>query len=658
LAAVLALRLTGSTVNTMVLAGLIVALGLIIDDAVIDVERLMRRLRERKDEGVSTMTVIYETVLETRSVVVYGTVIVILAVTPVFFMRGVSGAFFEPLALSYVLALLASMIVALTVTPALSMLLLGKGRVPRRTSPIAVGLHARYTSVLQKVVAAPRSTFALAGSVVLAGVIVWPLLGQSLLPPLNERGLVVNWATPPGTSHPETYRITSRVGAELRSLPGVRSVSGHVGRAVTGDQVVGINSGQIWVGIDPDANYDATVAAIRRTIDGYPGSARDVQAYLRDKVGEVLTGAGKPIVVRIYGKERDALRKLAEDVRQALSGVRGLVDLQAEGQDEEPQVRVKVNLEAAGRASVKPGDVRRSSATVFSGLEVGFLFEEQKMYDVVVWGAPEKRQSLTDIRDLWVEKPNRAHVRLGDVAEVSIVPIPTVIRHERISPYLDVVANVEGRDLGSVSRDIEDRLRTVKFPLEYHPELLGEYAEQQQVQRRILGVSVAIVIGIFLLLQACLGNWRLAMIAFLALPVCLVGGVLASFVGGGVITLGSIVGLLAVLGIAARSGLLLISEYQRLAGPKGGAFTLDLMLRGANERLSPVLASSAAIIAALLPIAVLGHSPGLEIAQPTAVAIIGGVIASTLFTLFVIPALCLHFGSQAARRNDLELAGA
>jgi len=321
-------------------------------------------------------------------------------------------------------------------------------------------------------------------------------------------------------------------------------------------------------------------------------------------------------------------------------------------------VKVKVNLDAAGRASVKPGDVRRSAATVFSGLTVGYLFEEQKIYDVVVWGAPETRQSLTNLRDLWVEKTDSSHVPLSDVADVSIVSTPTVIKHESIAPYVDVVANVVGRDLGSVNREVASRLQKVQFPLEYHAEVLGEFAEREDAQRRILGVAIASLIGIFLLLQACFQSWRLALIAFLVLPVSIAGGVLAVLASGGAISLGSIVGFLAVLGIAARTSVLLINNYQRLEGQEGVPFGLGLVLRGVRERLSPILASSAAIFAALLPIVVFGQIPGLEIVRPTAIVIMGGVVASILVTLFVIPALYLVFGSGAGRQPDLGLTGA
>jgi len=333
--------------------------------------------------------------------------------------------------------------------------------------------------------------------------------------------------------------------------------------------------------------------------------------------------------------------------------------LRTVGQVEEPQINILVDLEKAGRASVKPGDVRRSAATVFSGMTVGFLFEEQKIYDVAVWSAPEARKSLTDIEDLLVEKTDRHHVRLGDVATVRIVSTPTVIKHDSIAPYIDVVANVVGRDLGSVNEEIESRLKNVKFPLEYHPELLGEYAERLGAQQGIIQVAIASLIGIFLLLQACFGSWRLAVIAFLAIPAAIAGGVLAAFVSGGVVSLGSIVGFLAVLGIAARNGILLINYYQRLERQEDVPFGPELVLRGTKERTAPIMASFVAIIVALLPIVFFGQIPGLEIAHPTAIVIIGGIIASTFFTLFVIPALYLVYGAgEEGREPDLGLADA
>jgi CzcA family heavy metal efflux pump len=659
IAAVVALYLTGATINTMILAGLIVALSVIIDDVVVDMNAVLERLHAREPGSASSIArVIFDTSLESQREALYATLIAILAVVPVFFMGGVAGAFFEPLALAYVLAVIASMVVALTVTPALCLILLGKTPGNTASSPLAAWLGKHYGVALQKLLASSRKVLPAAGIAVLAAIAVWPLLGQSLLPSFKERDLLVNWSTPPGTSHAETHRMATRVSDELRTLPGVRSVGAHVGRAVTGDQVVGINSSQIWVGLNRDADYDKTLAAIRATVNGYPGIEHTVQSYLRDKIGEVITGSGKAIVVRIYGQKLEVLNQKAEEVRQALSSINGIVDLRTEGQVEELQVKVKVDLDAAGRANVKPGDVRRSTATVFAGLTVGYLFKEQKIYEVVVHGAPEARHSLTNLRDLWVEKSDRTHARLGDIADVRLVSTPTVLRHERIAPYVDVVANVAGRDTGSVADEIEDRLDKIKFPLEYHPELLGEATERQSVQRQMLAVVVASLIGIFLLLQACFGSWRLGLIAFVGLPAAVAGGILAVLVSGGVVSLGSIVGFFAVLGIAARNAVSMISHYQHLHTQKDVPFGLDLVIRGARERMASVVAGTLAIIAALLPILVLRQSAGLEIVQPTAIVIVGGLLASAVFTLFILPALYLRAGAVQQHKSDLGLVNA
>lgn len=654
-AAIFALYLADATINTLIIAGLLVALAVVIDDAIVEVERLVRSSQRAGARGKARPAILRESAQETGRLAIYATLIIMLSVAPVFFMGGVSGGFFEPMALSYVLAVAASMGVALIVTPALSLLVLGKAMRTDPGGPIENVLHAGYGRVFRRITNAPATVFVIASVLLVAGIGVWPFLGQSLLPTFIERHLLVTWATPPGTSHSETYRITSRVSSELRALPGVASVGAHVGRAVTGDQVVGVNSAQIWVGIDPNGDYDATVAAIREIIDGYVGIQRGLHSYLRDKVGEALTGEGKVIVVRIYGQKGNILAQLAEEVRWTLTGIEGVVDLRADGQAEEPQVQVRVKLDAASKAAVKPGDVRRASSTVFSGLVVGYLFKDQKMFEVVVWGTPEARQSLTDLQDLWIDKPDRAQVRLGDVADVSVVATPTVIRHERTAPYVDVVANVAGRDPASVVAEIEDRLKEVQFPLEYHPEILGEYAERESAQQRILDVALASVIGIFLLLQACFQSWRLALIVFLALPAAFVGGVLGVSLTGGVVSLGSIVGFIAVLGIAPRSGIFLIDRYQRLREREGVPLDLELVLRATRERLTPALASLTAIIVSLLPIILVGRAPGLEILQPITVVLVGGLITSSVFTFLVLPALYLAVGSKAERRSDLGL---
>jgi Cu/Ag efflux pump CusA len=432
---------------------------------------------------------------------------------------------------------------------------------------------------------------------------------------------------------------------ELRSIPGVRNFGAHIGRALVADEVVGIDFTENWISVDPKVDYDKTLAAIQETVDGYPGIYRDVQTYLRERIKEVLTGAGESIVVRIFGPELDGLRRQAAEVKQTLTGIAGLIDLHEEPQKDIPQIEIKVDLAAAGRAGLKPGDVRRAAATIFAGHEVSDIHRDGKVYDVMVWSTPETRRSLSSVHDLLLDKPEGGHVRLGDVAEVRIASAPNVIKRENASRRIDVHANVRGRDLGSVVEDVQGRLKTLQFPLGYHAHVLGEAAERQAAQRGLLIAAVVTAIGIFLLLQSAFQSWCLAALAFLALPAALVGGVLAAYAGDRVISLGSLVGFLTVLGIAARNGVLLINHYQHLERSEGEPFGPGLILRGARERLSPILMTTLATGLALVPLAITGDIPGHEIEHPMAVVILGGLVTSTLLNLLVVPSLYLRLGS-------------
>jgi CzcA family heavy metal efflux pump len=647
-AAALVLYLHGATVNVMVLTGLVIAVCVVVDDAIIDIENIRRRLRQPPEEGSgkSTATIVLEASLEMRRSMVYATLIILLALLPVFFMKGLSGTFFQPLAFSYALAVLGSMLVAVTVTPALGLILLSRAPVVPRDAPLVRWLQGGYETVLARIIHTPWTALLAVCVTVLVGLAVVPRLGQSLLPSFKERDLLIHWDGKPGTSLPEMKRITSQVSRELRSIPGVRNVGARLGRAVMSDQVVGINSSELWVSVDPAADYGATVASIQEVVADYPGFYRDVRTYLNERIRKVLTGTSEAVVVRIYGENLGFLRGKAEEVSYVLSGIDGIVDVHVELQVEEPTVEIEVNLVAAQRHGIKPGDVRRAAATLVSGIEVGNVFEEQKVFDVVVRGTPDTRHSLTSIGELLIDTPSGGHVRVGEVAKLRVAPNPNVIRREAVSRRIDVEANVRGRALGSVVRQVERRLKGVEFPLGYHAEVLGEYAERQAAQRRMLGYAGVAAIGIFLLLQAAFRSWRLACVAFLTLPMALVGGVLAAFAGGGIISLGSLVGFLTILGIAARNGIMLINHYQHLERHEGETFGPGLILRGARERLAPILMTALATGLAFVPLVVFGEIPGHEIVHPVAVVILGGLVTSTLLNLFIVPALYSRFASS------------
>jgi CzcA family heavy metal efflux pump len=652
-AAGLVLYLRGTTVNSMVLAGLAIALGAVVDDAITGTERMARRIREAGPE--QSMSSIVEAGVEVRSTMVYATLFILLPVVPVFFMGDLFGAFGRPLAVSYALALGASMLTAVVLTPALGLLLLGRTPLAPRESGLVSRLTGRYDGLLARVLMTRKPAYALAAVLVVVGLVALPTLRRSELPSLNEREFVVELESQPGTSLTKMNQVTAQATEDLRRIPGVRNVASHTGRAITGDKVVDVNSSELWVSINQDANYGATVAAIRKVMAGYPGHDRDVQSYMQARVKEVESGADDPVVVRVYGQNPDVLAEKGKEVRDELAKIDGIANLNVELPVNEPALEVEVDLERAKEFGIKPGDVRRQAATLLSGIEVGQLFYDQKVFEVVVWGAPETRQNPDDVRNLLLDTDG-GQVRLQDVADVSIVDSPDVIEREGAFRRIDVTAKVAGRDQGAVLADVKRRLEAIDFPLEYRAELIGEYQEKRAAEQRLLWLGALAAVGMLLLLQACFGRWLLGALYFLTLPIALVGGVVAALIAGGTVTIGAALGLLTVLGVAARNGILLIRRYQQLERREHEPFGLNLVRRGARERLAPTLMTAVATALAFAPFVVLGSRPGFEILHPMGVVILGGLVTATLVNVFVVPALYLNFGNvESDTEVDLQL---
>jgi Cu/Ag efflux pump CusA len=454
----------------------------------------------------------------------------------------------------------------------------------------------------------------------------------------------MHWITKPGTSHPEMWRITAQACRELLTIPGVRNCGSHIGQAVMADEPYGIYFTENWISVDPSVDYDKTLAAVQETVDGYPGLIRDVQTYLKERIREVLTGSSDTVVVRLYGPELEVLRGESDNILAALEGIEGVVDLKKEAHVDIPQVNVEVDLAKAQQYGLKPGDVRRAAAFLLQGEEVGDLFVGGKTYDVNVWSTLESRDSLDDIENLLIDTPSGERIRLADVASVTIVPAPNVIEREGQSRKIDVSANVKGRDLGSVAKDVEAAVRQVELPLGYHAELFGEYAEREAASQQLLLAGSVAVIAIFFLLVTSFGNLRLATLTFFTLPWALVGGVLAAYFSSGILSLGSLVGLLTILGIATRNGIMMISHFQHLEEVEGEPFGPALVLRGAKERIAPIMMTALTTGLALVPLAIAGAIPGHEIEHPMAIVILGGLITSTVLNLLVVPTLYLRFG--------------
>jgi CzcA family heavy metal efflux pump len=645
-AAGLVLEWTGATINTMILAGLVIALGVLVDDAIIDVENIVRRIRQHRLEGGtrSTASLILDASVEVRGPIVQATMIIIVATAPIFLLGGLAGAFFRPMAFAYALAILASLLVALTVVPALALMLLAKAPIEKHESPLVRWLQRGYTAMLARVIPRPIVAYATVGAVMALGLVIEPQLGQSLFPAFKERDFLMHWVSLPGTSREAMVRITTQVSRELRAIPGVRNFGAHIGQGTLADEVVGMNFGENWISIDPNVDYDKTVAAIQQVVDGYPGLQRDVQTYLKERTKEVLTGSSDAVVVRIYGDDLDTLRNKAKEVKDLIGGVDGVIEEHVTLQTNIPQLHVEVDLAKASQYGIKPGDVRRTVSIFIASEEAGDIWRHGKNTEVHVWSVPEARFSIERVRDLLMDTPDGHKVPVGELADIKIVPTPNQILRENGSRRIDVGANVAaGASLEHVAEEIAQKLATVSFPAGYHPELLGEYKEAQAAQNRLVLFAGVALIGILLLLATAFNSWRLALLVLLTLPVALVGGILAAYLGGGILSLGSLVGFFTVLGIAARNGILMINHFQYLEQQEGVPFGRELVIRGAKERLSPILMTSLAAGLALVPLVIAGNLPGHEIEHPMAVVIIGGLVTSTLLNLFVTPSLYLRF---------------
>jgi CzcA family heavy metal efflux pump len=649
IAGAMVLAWRGTTINTMILAGFAIALGDVVDDAIIDIENVVRRLREQRRAGVhrSTAGVILEASLEVRGAIVYATVIEVVAVIPIFFLEGLSGAFFRPLVFSYAIALMVSMGVALTLTPALALIFLRNAKLESRESPLATWMQRGYSWILAKVVRRPRYAFSSVLAMTFIGLSVVPNLGQSLLPEFKERDFLMHWLTKPGTSLGDEVRITTAAAKELQAIPGVRNFGAHIGQAYQSDEPVGPEFGENWISVDPKADYDKTHAAIEEAVDGYPGLIRDVQTYLKERIREVLAGASHPVVVRLMGPDLPVLRAKAKEINEAMSKINGIGKVKTESQTEIPQIQVQVDLAKAQAYGLKPGDVRRAAGVQVSGEEVGDIFRDGKAYDIPVWSAPEDRDSLEDVQNLAIDTPTGQVVKLTDVAAVTVKPSPNVVKHEDVTRKIDIEAEPkEGGDLGKINKAVEAALAKVELPAGYHTQQLGEFQERQAANRRLHSLAIVAAIGIFFLLHASYGSFRLAMLSFLTLPMALIGGALAAHLSGGIISLGSMVGFLTVIGIVARNGIMLITHYQHLEHVDGMPFGPELVLRGARERLVPIMMTVLTTGLALVPLIVAGSIPGQEIEHPMAVVILGGLLASTFINLFVVPSLYLKFAKS------------
>ena len=643
------LYLRGTTFTTITLLGLAAAVCVVIDDVITDIDAVRRRIAQR---GVANGAEPSNVTIRAAFAAVHGPLVfavlaILLATLPFLFLGTLVTAFSRPLVLTFALAVLTSMVAAFTLTPTLAVLLLrggGAGRQGRFAGWAARVFDRGFAAIVR-----PRRAWAVAGVLVVAALAVIPQVGRgSLLPQLQDRNLLLRVEAMPGTSLPEMDRITAAAGNELRSLPGVKSVGTHVGRAVGSDQLVDVNSAELWITLDDRADYGRGRAAIAAVMSGYPGLRTDLGTYPSDRIAQVMAGQKDDLVVRVYGADLTVLQHKAREIRAMLSGVPGVAKPVMRPIPERPTVDVKVDLAAAQRYGLRPGDVRRDATTLTSGLIVGNLYEQSKIFDVVVWGAPGARSDLTELGNMLIDTPSDGHVALKDVATVAVRAEPTAIVHDDVLRSVEVAARVTG-DPSAVVAAVHSRLARMPMPYEYHAEVFGNATIARADTTRALTYGAVALVGVFLLLQAAVASWRRAGLMLASLPLSVVGGVLTAPLAGGVWSVAALAGLFAVLALAIRASVLLgrrirAGEETSAAGAAGRNIVGD----AARERAVPLTQSALATAAVLLPAAIVGSRAGLEFLHPLAVTMLGGLASLLLVQVFVLPAFLL----ATARRKQ------
>jgi Cu/Ag efflux pump CusA len=655
LAAIWALHALGYTVNALVVAGLLMSVGIVVDQAVATSEEIARTVRARRAGGSeeSAGALVLAASAAVRTPIAYATLIVLVTVVPIMVAEGLAATFVHPLALGYGLAVLAAMVITLTVAPGLAVLLYDRGPGRRPGAVLGERIRQAYAATVRRTVHTPARVLLALGALGLAGLVMVPFLEEPDKPSFHDRDVLVRWDGTPSSSLPEMDRITRRAAAELRAIPGVRSVDADVGRAVSSDRLVASNSSEIWVRIASSADYDRTLGRVRQVADGTPGLHSDVTTYEDDRIAGVLEGPSSTVDVRVYGHDYAILRRKAVEIERMAGGVSGVRSTRIDGLPvEQPTLQLQVNLAAALRHDIKPGDVRRALATLTSGLTVGNFFEEDKVFDVVVRGIPSTSQSIDSVRNLLIDTPSGGKVPVRDVASVRIAADPIDIPHDATSRYVDVRVDTSG-DTGSVRSEIDDRLKNLPFPLEYHAEVLGPSTNGATGVPTGSGTShgnfviylIAAEIAILLLLQAAFGSWSLAFVIFLTIPLAAAGGLIAALLGADLNQLGAMAGLLAVVGLTVRPAVALVTRIQDAQRQPGAVPGADLTLRVAVEQFQPAAATTVITAAAVLPFALWSGASGNELTQPMAVVILAGLVTATLVNLLIVPAICLAFGA-------------
>jgi CzcA family heavy metal efflux pump len=651
---ILVLRAMGESLNTMTLGGMAIAVGALVDDAIIDVENVVRRLREHRvsPDARSVLRVVFDASKEIRGSIVFATLIIVLVFLPLFFLHGVEGRLLRPLGVSYVVSLAASLVVALTVTPVLcSLLLPGSASVKSgKEPPVVRWLRAGYDPIVRRVVRAwPVLVGASLAGVVFVGALAFQA-GRSFLPEFNEGALTISVVTFPGTSLEQSNQLGDMVEMLLLAHPEVVATSRRTGRAELDEHAQGINASEIDVRLNMgDRDEGEMLAAMREDLAAVPGVNIVIGQPISHRIDHMISGTRANIAVKIFGPDLLELRRIAEEVSGQMESVPGVVDLAIEEQANLPFANVRFDRTALARHGLRVRDVAETIETAFYGKVVTRVLVDAYAFDVVVRFPDEAREDLDAIRQTLVPTPGGAWVPLEALAEIRRDRGPNQISRENGQRKIVVMCNVGGEsDLGTVVETIRQRVDAgVEMPQGYYVEYGGQFEAASAAARTLLILGAAVVLGIFLLLYVALSSGRDALLVMGNLPLALIGGVAGVFLSGGVISIASIIGFITLFGIATRNGIMMVTHIRHLVEEEGVTEPLEAVVRGASERLAPILMTALASGLGLLPLALAAGEPGSEIQAPMAIVILCGLTTSTVLNMLVIPAVMLRFGSVA-----------
>lgn len=653
LVSVLTLHLLGLTINTMSLGGMAIAIGSLVDDAIVDVENVYRRLRENSSlpPGFrqSTLTVIFNASKEVRLPILNSTLIIVASFVPLFFLSGMEGRLLVPLGIAFVTALGASTLVALTLTPVLCSYLLA-GRRPSSgkllTEPyVARKLKTVYGRLLGRALTRHRQVLAVTAVLTVVAIVGFATLGRSFLPPFNEGSFTIGVSTLPGISLEESDRIGHRVEEALLAIPEVQTVGRKTGRAELDEHALGVNDSELEVPfVLGDRSKQEVMDDIRARLAAIPGIAVEVGAPVTHRIDAMLSGTRANIAIKVFGPDLGTLYSLGKQIEEAVKDIDGIADLNVERQVERPQLRIEPRREMLARYGVTLPQFARMVGVLLGGQVVSQVYEGEKSFDLTLKVADADRMTAADIAAITVDA-NGAKVPLGTLANITSAMGPNTINRENVARKLVVSANVSGRDLLGVVNDIRERIDAeVAMPEDYHVEYGGQFESERTASRTLLVTSVFSIAAIFLLLFNEFRSVRQASVILLNLPLALIGGVLVLWLSGGVVSIPATIGFISLFGIATRNGMLLVSRYNDL---RAEGYTLtESVMHGSIDRLNPILMTALSSALALVPMALGGELPGNEIQSPMAKIILGGLFTSTLLNAFIIPIMYLLINRQ------------